>query len=761
VSVAPVTEHDAGEESSGKRRIGDILLELGFVAEEALAAAAQEQERTGQPLGQILVEHGAITRLELASALAEQWSDQVSITPLPLPSMPPRVVPPQPVHLDDDQYAARLQEAVADLTQRVRLPDENPLDGRLVDLAERVESTVARTQRLEATVATLVESLEGMTTGVEDAFGVLQSGMSGLAMDLARIEMTVTELTARPDEPAVDPALAARVDALWKLVHELAERPHVDDAARGRADELSARLEALADRAALEDVQGSLQGMRASLDDLGELRAAVSELVSRPTGSPDVDARLERLEAGLEQQAAAAPDASAVESLAVRLETALSAQSALEGMLGRIDQRLDAVARDVATRAEASLAEQHATTAARLEAVEARLEAELAASTDPEAARALAALSERIEELSRERHVQEELAARLDGIESRVPTDTVSAADLASVRDQLYQATAARLETVEARLEAGLASSTDPEAAKALAALSERIEELARERHAQEELAARLDALDGRLAGLVTGDELSDALERTREELTPAPAAPDPRIDATWARLDAVEVRLETELASSTDPEAAKALAALSERIEELSRERHAHDELAAMLEALEARVPTETVTGEELAAAIEERTADLARMIDEKLAVALEGQGEPSGVPESVDEELERFRMSLERLGLSIADHDRALTEMRSSRGISARVEELAERVDALATGAPAPADGAAPRSRERYSRDLEPNEMRQLIRRIEDCEEAAHEGREKLMNRLERMASSIDWRLQRLEAGDEESSS
>ena len=44
----------------------------------------------------------------------------------------------------------------------------------------------------------------------------------------------------------------------------------------------------------------------------------------------------------------------------------------------------------------------------------------------------------------------------------------------------------------------------------------------------------------------------------------------------------------------------------------------------------------------------------------------------------------------------------------------------------------------------------------MRQLIRRIEDCEEAAHEGREKLMNRLERMASSIDWRLQRLEAGE-----
>ena len=129
-----------------------------------------------------------------------------------------------------DQYAARLQEAVADLTQRVRLPDtENPLDSRLVELAERVEATVARTQRLEATVATLVENLEGMTSGVEEAFSVLQSGMSGLAMDLARMETTIVDLAARTAEPAADPALTARIDDLWKLVHELSDRPLVDD----------------------------------------------------------------------------------------------------------------------------------------------------------------------------------------------------------------------------------------------------------------------------------------------------------------------------------------------------------------------------------------------------------------------------------------------------------------------------------------------------------------------------------------------------
>ena len=112
---------------------------------------------------------------------------------------------------------------------------------------------------------------------------------------------------------------------------------------------------------------------------------------------------------------------------------------------------------------------------------------------------------------------------------------------------------------------------------------------------------------------------------------------------------------------------------------------------------------------------------------------------------------------MTLERLSMHLAEHDRTLSEMRSARGVTQRLDELAAQVDSLAAGVAASPDGAAPHRREPgFSRDLEPNEMRQLIRRIEDCEEAAHEGREKLMNRLERMASSIDWRLQRLEADE-----
>src|SRR5262249_25319220 len=125
--------------------------------------------------------------------------------------------------------------------------------------------------------------------------------------------------------------------------------------------------------------------------------------------------------------------------------------------------------------------------------------------------------------------------------------------------------------------------------------------------------ATKLEALDGRVGDLVSADELAGALDRTREELAPAPQEPDPRIEATAAKLESIEARLEAGLASSTDPGGARALAALSERIEDLSRERQAQEELAAKLDGLESRLPTDVVTSAELAAALAEVSAEQA----------------------------------------------------------------------------------------------------------------------------------------------------
>ena len=113
---------------------------------------------------------------------------------------------------------------------------------------------------------------------------------------------------------------------------------------------------------------------------------------------------------------------------------------------------------------------------------------------------------------------------------------------------------------------------------------------------------------------------------------------------------------------------------------------------------------------------------------------------------------------MTIERLGLHLGEHDRALAELMQTRNLPKKLDELAARVEEIAGGAPA---GVPSRRRARGARSAasgasEPStgEVKALMRRVEDAEVASQADREKLMNRLERMASSIDWRLQRLEA-------
>ena len=86
--------------------------------------------------------------------------------------------------------------------------------------------------------------------------------------------------------------------------------------------------------------------------------------------------------------------------------------------------------------------------------------------------------------------------------------------------------------------------------------------------------------------------------------------------------------------------------------------------------------------------------------------------------------------------------------------------LDELAARVDEIAGGSPATGRQGTPGTRREIGTfsAAEPNtgEVKALMRRVEDAEVASQADRDKLMNRLERMASSIDWRLQRLEAAE-----
>ena len=57
------------------RLIGAIFVERGLVTQEDLDAALAEQAQRGGLLGEILVAKYGISRLELASAIAEQWAE--------------------------------------------------------------------------------------------------------------------------------------------------------------------------------------------------------------------------------------------------------------------------------------------------------------------------------------------------------------------------------------------------------------------------------------------------------------------------------------------------------------------------------------------------------------------------------------------------------------------------------------------------------------------------------------------------------------
>ena len=72
----PVLADTPGEmDSAAKRRLGDIVVERNMVTPHQLEQALEQQRVNGGKLGETLVELGFITRVELAGAISEQWDD--------------------------------------------------------------------------------------------------------------------------------------------------------------------------------------------------------------------------------------------------------------------------------------------------------------------------------------------------------------------------------------------------------------------------------------------------------------------------------------------------------------------------------------------------------------------------------------------------------------------------------------------------------------------------------------------------------------
>ena len=284
--------------SLGRRSIGEILLEHGYVTKEQVDAAVAEQAQTGRPLGQILVESGTITRLELASALAEQWSDSgapiappvgltLSGTVPGLESLETPATTTTPVVALDGQadLLARL-EAVEDALRALEAPDagegEAELRASIAALSERVEALAtdetgdAPLQELIAAVGELQERLAGTaetadsalrrandvageaTASVAQGVDELREGLRGELQtfaermsvyasteDVERLREVVDALTHCPTR---DPELDTKIEDFQEAVEELGQRSTRDPDLVGQIEDLQAVVEALSQR---------------------------------------------------------------------------------------------------------------------------------------------------------------------------------------------------------------------------------------------------------------------------------------------------------------------------------------------------------------------------------------------------------------------------------------------------------------------------------------------------------------------------------
>ena len=124
-------------EPAAKRRLGDIIVERGIVTPEQLDEALRVQGQTGGKLGEVLVELGFLTRVGLAGVISEQF-DTMRLT-----SRGRKTAESQP-------------RAAATATPSVV---ESALRERLESLTAEVAAKDQRIAQQDATIAALITQL--------------------------------------------------------------------------------------------------------------------------------------------------------------------------------------------------------------------------------------------------------------------------------------------------------------------------------------------------------------------------------------------------------------------------------------------------------------------------------------------------------------------------------------------------------------------------------------------------------------------------
>ena len=725
-----------------RRPIGEIFVELGFVTDDQLDAALVVQGETGARIGEVLVEQGSLSRLDLASALAEQWSALQKLrppTPAPDPqpwqngvpvlqSSPPenaaevaaiegrlrvveRAAAATPWQSELDAVRTKLEElgslsstaeALAALQEQVHrletLPDRV---GELADLGVEIETLAARLDDL-AGVAELQERLDAVAGQAE----VAQTKIAGLSR---RVD-DLAELTNRIDAVAASVPGENVIEELRSAVADLSSRPAEADPGDQRAD---------------------IASLTARIDRYG---ARVENVASTPV--PDLTLRIGELESRIEAVQASVPDTPT--ELLARLDRLEAKGRSEDNDLVRLTTELDAM-RSLTERRFEELAgrEPDVTPVDEL-----RVRVDQLATREPDQA-GFDALRARVDELAAADTRGDEtssLEARLGELEDRL----AAATPLAELRDEIRrvaESTAFERASLEQTLLARVEelTATVPREDE-LTDVRRRLDEIAAQPVIVAELKSRVDALAGRIEGLTIVEAAVSELRVTAEESDEARVG---GAIATGARLAGIEAALEA--VTGLD-------ARVFERIEHSdSGQAAARDELAERLAAV---VEAARQEGEARAVALSSHFDDAAAETRRELGVRDDVHAA------RLDEAVDAVRSELHGRDGDLAEQLAA--QARETVALQARVDELhdlraEDRAAAeLAVGQLAARlddhalrSAAAALAVEKSVRE----ELDGVTARLEEQDAQGIEAREQLRGELERVGSSIGWRLERIE--------
>ncbi len=532
--------------------IGALFVEKGLITQEQLDVALEEQQRTGNRLGEVLVERFGVSRLDLASALAEQWaeyerqgtveqqespseerdfvavSDEWSGAPAEADAEPAPKRPIGEIFLERGMVSEdELEHALVEQRDSGRRLGEILVgQGNLsrLELASALADQWASFQKLRPPSAS--NGIPPLPTA--------EAAAPAPVMPTPEVSPAVSATSGATNDQ-VD-ALRARLETLGAQLDQLATttrewREPLDELSTSLGERLSAAEQATADRFASLEVDNASKAEIADIatrvDELAEsIASSASDLL--PADLPD---RVEQLAATIAQQEAALearlaelaqPVAgldelrASVTDLAARVEQPVSSDAwrePLESLADDLRERITTIEQTPATPADDSvdaLRDEIAALAVRIDAIP-------APSGDWRAD--VASLTSRLDGLTNQpAEGVEELRIEIATLDARLNALSVPDDAWKTELDQVAENLRARFERVEADL-AGHAQNAAGESSVAelrsqLAALADRMPS------GVDELRVELESLSSRVASIpAPTDEWKAELGQVAENL--------------------------------------------------------------------------------------------------------------------------------------------------------------------------------------------------------------------------------------------------